>query len=102
MTAGALGRASGLSSGAVTTLIDRLERAGYVRRVRDTEDRRRVLVAMTDEARRRAAEVWGPIAAEAGDLVGAYDDAQLALLRDFTRAARESLERHRERVRGLG
>jgi DNA-binding MarR family transcriptional regulator len=102
MTAGALARASGLTSGAVTALIDRLERAGYVRRVRDTEDRRRVLVEMTDEARRRAGEVWGPIAQEAGELLGAYDDDQLALIRDFTRVARESLERHRERVRAFG
>jgi DNA-binding MarR family transcriptional regulator len=102
MTAGALARASGLSSGAATTLIDRLERAGYVRRVRDTEDRRRVLVEMTDEARRRAWEVWGPIAEETGRIFDGYDDAQLALFRDFTRTARELLERHRERVRALG
>src|SRR5262245_5647173 len=50
VTAGALARESGLSSGAVTTVIDRLEAAGYVRRVRDEADRRRVLVELTDAA----------------------------------------------------
>jgi DNA-binding MarR family transcriptional regulator len=102
MTAGALARESGLSSGAITTLLDRLERAGYVRRVRDTADRRRVLVELTDEARRRAGAVWGPIAAEAGRDLAAYDEEQLRFIRDFLRGGREFLERHRERVLALG
>ena len=83
VTAGALARESGLSSGAVTTVIDRLEAAGYVRRVRDETDRRRVLVELTDEARRRAWEVWGPIAEEAGRLFAAYDEEQLRFILDF-------------------
>ncbi|HSJ74379.1 MAG TPA: MarR family transcriptional regulator [Miltoncostaeaceae bacterium] len=102
ITAGALARESGLSSGAATTVIDRLEAAGYVRRVRDTVDRRRVLVELTDEARRRASEVWGPIAEEAGRMFAAYDEAQLRVLRDFLRDAVEFLDRHRERVSSLG
>ena len=59
MTAGELDRESELSTGAITTLLDRLERAGYVRRVRDDVDRRRILVELTDEARHRAWEIWG-------------------------------------------
>ena len=46
MTAGALAGVAGLSTGAVTFLLDRLERAGFVRRVRDLDDRRRVLVEL--------------------------------------------------------
>src|SRR5262245_11278417 len=57
VTAAALARESGLASGAVTTVIGRLEQAGYARRVRDTAARRRVLAELTDEARDRAAEV---------------------------------------------
>ena len=102
VTAGALARESGLSSGAVTTVIDRLEAAGYVRRVRDETDRRRVLVELTDEARRRAWEVWGPIAEEAGRLFAAYDEEQLRFILDFMGGAVEFLERHRARVRELG
>ena len=47
MTAGRIAELSGLSTGAVTGVIDRLERAGYVRRVRDPHDRRKVLVEVT-------------------------------------------------------
>jgi len=53
ITAGKIAELSGLSTGAVTGVIDRLERAGYVRRVRDPHDRRKVLVEVTvgDESR---------------------------------------------------
>ncbi|MEU4800966.1 MarR family transcriptional regulator [Actinosynnema sp. NPDC023587] len=47
ITAGKIAELSGLSTGAVTGVIDRLEKAGYVRRVRDPHDRRKVLVEVT-------------------------------------------------------
>jgi DNA-binding MarR family transcriptional regulator len=98
VTAGQLASESGLSTGAVTTLLDRLERAGYVHRVRDTVDRRRVLVELTDEARRRAGEIWGPIAAESAETIAGYSDAELVFLRDFLQAGRDFLARHLERI----
>jgi len=63
MTAGALAEVAGLSSGAVTFLLDRLERGGFVRRVRDAEDRRRVLVELVPLARDRIFELHGGLAA---------------------------------------
>jgi DNA-binding MarR family transcriptional regulator len=57
MTAGALADLAGLSTGAVTFLLDRLERAGFVRRVRDTQDRRRVLVELVPRARSQLSEL---------------------------------------------
>lgn len=57
MTAGALADLAGLSTGAVTFLLDRLERAGFVSRVRDLEDRRRVLVELVPMARSQIAEL---------------------------------------------
>ena len=100
MTAGRLARESGLSSGALTTLLDRLESRGYVRRVRDTEDRRRIFIEMTDEARRRAWEIWGPIG-EAESFYAGYSDEQLAQLLDFLRQAQEFLARHRGRIESM-
>ena len=47
MTAGALAEESGLTTGAVTALVDRLERAGYLQRARDTADRRKVFIELT-------------------------------------------------------
>jgi DNA-binding MarR family transcriptional regulator len=101
MTAGELARESGLSSGAVTTLLDRLEHRGYVRRVRDSEDRRRVFVEPTDQARQRTWEIWGPMAAAAAGFLERHSDAELRSIRDFLRAGREFLTEHTERVRGL-
>jgi len=51
MTAGQLSDESGLSTGAVTFLLDRLELAGMVKRRRDTDDRRRVWVELVPAAR---------------------------------------------------
>jgi DNA-binding MarR family transcriptional regulator len=57
MTAGSLAELAGLSTGAVTFLLDRLERAGFVSRVRDLDDRRRVLVELVPMARRQISEL---------------------------------------------
>src|SRR5262249_15595983 len=83
MTAGAFAEATGLSSGATTSLIDRLERAGYVRRVRDNVDRRRVLIELTEEARRIAVDLYGPLGEEARAQLERYTDEQLAFIADF-------------------
>jgi DNA-binding MarR family transcriptional regulator len=64
VTAGELAAESGLTTGAVTAVIDRLERAGFARRVRDEQDRRKVKVEVTPAFYDRAREIWGPVAAE--------------------------------------
>ena len=51
ISAGELAERAGLTSGSVTAVIDRLEAKGYVRRVADPEDRRKVLLEVTDEMR---------------------------------------------------
>src|SRR3954452_16148019 len=61
LTAGDLAVAAGLSPGAATTAIDRLERVGYVRRARDSGDRRRVIVEPTERIGELAEEVYGPL-----------------------------------------
>jgi DNA-binding MarR family transcriptional regulator len=101
MTAGALAGATGLSTGAITPLLDRLERAGYVRRVRDTGDRRRVLVELTEEARRSAADLYGPLGEEACAELERCTDEQLAFLAEFARRGCELNERHIARVRAI-
>src|SRR5690348_4151309 len=49
MTAGRLAQLTGLTTGAITGLVDRLERAGYVRREPDPHDRRRVIISWNSE-----------------------------------------------------
>jgi DNA-binding MarR family transcriptional regulator len=52
VTAGQLATAAGLTTGAVTSLVDRMEQAGYLRRVRDPDDRRKVWIEITEETRK--------------------------------------------------
>jgi DNA-binding MarR family transcriptional regulator len=100
LTAGQLATSSGLSTGAVTAVVDRLERAGYARRIPDPSDRRRVLVDLTDRARELIWELMGRPMREAGrPLVDRYSDAELELLIEFQRRGREMQERHAEWLR---
>jgi DNA-binding MarR family transcriptional regulator len=82
LTAGRLAERARISPGATTTVIDRLERRGLARRTRDTEDRRRVLVEVTPELRRMAAEVYGTPEENARAL-DAFTDEQLEFLIAF-------------------
>src|SRR5580658_3859090 len=55
MTAGALARATGLTTGAITAVVDRLQKAGFAERAKDPADRRKVLVRASPAGRARAA-----------------------------------------------
>jgi DNA-binding MarR family transcriptional regulator len=99
-SAGELSTGTGLSSAATTTLIDRLEGRGFVRRVRDSVDRRRVLVEMTPDGREHVNRYYGPIAKEGSALFANASDKQLAQMRDWLVAARELTDRHRARIGG--
>jgi DNA-binding MarR family transcriptional regulator len=100
ISAGALASSSGLSTGAVTAVVDRLERAGYARRVPDPTDRRRVLIELTERAREVIWELMGRPMREAGrPLVAPYSEAELELLIEFQRRGREMQERHAEWLR---
>jgi DNA-binding MarR family transcriptional regulator len=82
-------------------MLDRLEAKGYVRRVRDENDRRRVLVELTPLTRERMQAIWGPLAAEGGAELEHYSAEQLHAVIDYFRLFREVNERHAERIRGL-
>jgi DNA-binding MarR family transcriptional regulator len=90
VTAGRLAEATGLTSGAITGVIDRLERAGFARRERDTADRRRVLVHATALVMKRAAPLFAPMAAATEAAIEPYRDDQLELLLDFLARARDA------------
>jgi DNA-binding MarR family transcriptional regulator len=99
MTAGQLADATGTSPGAMTTALDRLERAGFVRRTRDDEDRRRVVVEPIAEAARRYVDLHGPLKIEGAGESAAYTEGQLRLLLGFLRTNRALQERHAARIR---
>jgi DNA-binding MarR family transcriptional regulator len=101
MTAGEIATAARLSSGAVTALIDRLEKEELVRRVSDPSDRRRVLVEVTDKVEERMRPVFGPLAEDGYRNLKQWSDQDIETVLRFLRTNREFLARHANRVQQL-
>jgi DNA-binding MarR family transcriptional regulator len=101
-TAGELSEATGLSTGAVTVMLDRLERAGYARRVRDPGDRRRVMVEPTELARKYAAEIYAPLTAQAAPLYDRFTSQELDTIVTFLQTVNEFFSGQIARVEALG
>jgi DNA-binding MarR family transcriptional regulator len=93
VTAGRLADETGLTTGAMTTALDRLERAGLVRRTRDTVDRRRVLVRATPPGVLMVKQMHEGHIAHYRALYHRYTQQQLELLLEVTRGIREMGER---------
>ena len=100
-TAGELATACGVSRGAMTTALDRLERADYATRTRSDVDRRRVGVEVTPHALELMEAIWGPIARAGMTQLVELSDEQLTFLLDFLRRGRELQETHAGRVRAM-
>jgi DNA-binding MarR family transcriptional regulator len=98
ITAGELAVAVGLSPGAVTTALDRLEERGFVKRTRDPDDRRRVMLELTPEANRRAWEAYGPLGEMGAPVVGELSDRQLEAVIHFLRGGTEINERRADQI----
>ncbi len=94
LTAGALGSAVDLSSASVTALVDRLERAGHVHRVRDPQDRRRVVLEISDSAMAAGSAFFGGLQRELLAAMDAYTDEELAVVRRFLAGMTEVVTRH--------
>jgi DNA-binding MarR family transcriptional regulator len=103
LAAGELAAKAGLTTGAVTGVIDRLERAGYARRVSDPADRRRVKVEVTPKFYARADKIWGPVAADwASRLSGHFTAEELERTIEFLRTTTELSRVHMKRLREMG
>jgi DNA-binding MarR family transcriptional regulator len=89
-TAGALSSQLGRTTGAVTHMIDRLEKAGFVRRKPDPQDRRRVLVEALTPALERITSCYDGIDAGSRRLMATFSDDQLAAIHAFLLGSYES------------
>jgi DNA-binding MarR family transcriptional regulator len=98
MSAGELSRALLLSSGAMTNRLDRLEKAGFVRRVPDPRDRRGVLVELTAEGRAQIDAAVGEQAAKEIDVLAPLSAKEMASLNQLLRKVLVSLEQAAEDV----
>lgn len=98
VTAGELARVSGLTTGAITGLVDRLVERGFVVRTRDDADRRRVYLETTPALRDLVHPIYGTHGAQAGPIFRSFGDAELEVIADFLRQGREMNERSRARL----
>lgn len=101
-TAGELAKATGLTSGAMTGVLDRLEKAGFVQRQRDTVDRRKVWLTVLPEAERRIGPMFHALGAAIDAVLADYDTATLATMLDFYARARRVLVRETEKLQPAG
>ena len=84
----------GIRSASATVLIDRLERAGHVERVRDRVDRRRVVLTETPSARAAALDAWLPPILAIDEVCRNLSDAEKAIARDLLGRFTAAMERH--------
>ncbi|WP_051833374.1 MarR family transcriptional regulator [Streptomyces sp. NRRL S-646] len=90
MTAGRLGTALGLNSAGTTALVDRLERAGHVRRVRDPRDRRKVVIEVDERAVELGWSFFGPLIEQTVELLQGYDEREVAAIKGFLAGVRDA------------
>lgn len=100
VTAGAIAEHTGLTTGAVTGLVDRLEKAGYVRRVRDPHDRRKVVVELVPNDRVDAllAAVFIPFGQDLVALTPRYSAEEWKAIADWAQRVTEILVDNTRRI----
>ena len=101
MTAGRLAELTGLTTGAITGVIDRLEKDGYVRRERDDSDRRKVFIAVVPETTARIGRLYVPMQQSMQKLWSRYSEEELLLLLRFANDGYKGVLEATEALKGL-
>jgi DNA-binding MarR family transcriptional regulator len=103
MPAGRLAELTGLTTGAITGIIDRLEEAGYVRRTNDPKDRRRTIVEPTRNKKleKKIEVLFIPLRDRMHNLLSSYSDSELAFLLDATTEMLEQTREESKKLRSL-
>jgi DNA-binding MarR family transcriptional regulator len=103
MPAGRLAELTGLTTGAVTGIIDRLEKAGYVRRANDPKDRRRTIVEPTRNKKleRKLEMIFTPLHEKMHKLLSSYSASELAFLLEALTKSVELTHEESKRARSI-
>lgn len=99
MTAGELADRIGLTAGAITAVLDRLERGRWIRRVHDTVDRRRVMISVGQAQHEKMAPIFARLRMSTREVLARYSEEQLHLIADFLRRTAAIAAQHRQRLR---
>lgn len=92
ITAGELGRRVGLTTGSVTALVDRLERAGYVKRERHPKDRRSIMIVPQYEDKSEVQHVYETLNQHMTELTNQYTAEQIETIQSFLKATTAILD----------
>jgi DNA-binding MarR family transcriptional regulator len=103
MPAGRLGEMTGLTTGAITGMIDRLEKAGYVRRTNDPKDRRKTIVEPTrnKNLEKKISMIFTPLHERLHKLLSSYSDSELTFLLDAMTTLIKQTREESKRLRSL-
>ena len=91
VTAGRLAEVTGLTTGAITGVVDRLEKAGFVRRARDDSDRRKVFIEIVPENIAKVGRFYEHLQRSMQQVWSSYSDAELKVLLRFTTQGSETM-----------
>jgi DNA-binding MarR family transcriptional regulator len=100
-TAGEVAKDAALTTGGVTAVVDRLEKVGYLKRVRDPDDRRRVWLEATPELFEKSWEIWGPMSDLWQSRARHLSREQLEFILEFLSDGNEMMSGQIERVQAL-
>lgn len=99
--AGRLAEVTGLTTGGITGVVNRLEKAGYVRRERDKTDRRKVLITIIPETTSTIGRFYEPMRQAMHKLWGSYSEAELRLLLRFANEGCKVVMEATETLKGM-
>jgi DNA-binding Lrp family transcriptional regulator len=100
LTAGELAKATGLTTASITGVVDRLEQAGFVRRERDVQDRRRVVIHLdVPKALGTVGPVFGPMMGSWQRMTDQYTDDELRIIVGFYGQMEEIIRDHLAKLR---
>ena len=96
-----LSRYAGITSGSTTIMIDRLEKKGFIERLRNPEDRRSVNVVILDESKKQIDTLFRSARQAQEAMISAYSEKELEVLHGFFKKSVELWEQEREKTRAL-
>jgi DNA-binding MarR family transcriptional regulator len=97
-TAGHLAKITGLTTGTITGLLDRLERARFIRRERDPEDRRKVVVKVLPSAVEKIEKIMGPLSQDMNQALEDFTEDELRAVLKFFEVTAAAVSRHVDRI----
>jgi len=97
-TAGDLAKVTRLTTGAITSVIDRLQKAGFVKRENDPNDRRKVIITFIPKKHEKAKKYYAAMANDVYELFSDYSESKLKLLTQHSDALTAIFQKHAEKI----